>query len=156
MTISEKGVAPVRSRSIRSRSSEGFIVVAVLWILAALATLASVYAIYVSNTVSAARVNDDRIQAQALVSAALELTAYQLTAADEETRPSRGTFGFRMGGAGVAVEFRSEAARIDLNAAPKELLAGLFIALRARPPDPALFAAPLLGWRRPTPAAGPA
>jgi len=147
MTISERGVAPVRSRSIRSRSNEGFIVVAVLWILAALATLASVYAIYVSNTVSAARVNDDRIQAQALVSAALELTAYQLTAADEETRPSRGTFGFRMGGAGVAVEFRSEAARIDLNAAPKELLAGLFIALGARPVDAAFFADRIIGWR---------
>ena len=59
----------------------------------------TVYAIYVANTVSAARVNDDRIQAQGLVSAAVELTAYQLTAADKETRPSGGAFSFRMGGA---------------------------------------------------------
>jgi general secretion pathway protein K len=147
MTIIEKGVAPVSSRSMRSRANEGFIVVAVLWILAALATLASVYAIYVSNTVAAARVNDDRIQAQALVSAAVELTAYQLTAADEETRPSRGAFGFRMGGANVAVGFRSEAARIDLNAAPKELLAGLFAALGARPDAAGYFADRIVGWR---------
>src|SRR5262249_33606843 len=139
MTISEKGVAPVRSRSIRSRSNEGFIVVAVLWILAALATLASVYAIYVSNTVSAARVNDDRIQAQALVSAALELTAYQLTAADEETRPSRGTFGFRMGGAGVAVEGPPEAPPPPLNTPPKRPVGGLFFPLPPPPPP-----APLL------------
>jgi general secretion pathway protein K len=132
---------------MRNRSNEGFIVVAVLWILAALATLASVYAIYVSNTVSAARVNDDRIQAQALVSAGVELTAYQLTAADDETRPSRGAFGFRMGGASVAVDFRSEAARIDLNTAPKELLAGLFIALGARPADAVFFADRIIGWR---------
>src|SRR5205814_2073315 len=53
-----------------TRRNDGFIVVAVLWILAALATLASVYAVYVSNTAFSSRVNDDRIQAQGLVSAA--------------------------------------------------------------------------------------
>lgn len=139
MTIIEKVIG--------ERCDEGFIVVAVLWILAALATLASVYAIYVANTVSAARVHDDRIQAQALVSAAVELTAYRLTAADQETRPTRGAFRFGMGGATVAVDFRSEAARIDLNDASKELLAGLFAALGARAADAGYFADRVIGWR---------
>jgi len=139
MTIIEKAIG--------KRCDEGFIVVAVLWILAALATLASVYAIYVANTVSAARVHDDRIQAQALVSAAVELTAYRLTAADQETRPTRGAFRFGMGGANVAVDFRSEAARIDLNDASKQLLAGLFAALGARAADAGYFADRIIGWR---------
>src|SRR4051794_13907559 len=72
--------------------NDGFIVVAVLWILAALATLASAYAVYVANTASASRVNDDRIQAQGLLSAAVELTAYRLTAVDKDTRPTGGAF----------------------------------------------------------------
>jgi general secretion pathway protein K len=130
-----------------NRRDDGFIVVAVLWILAALATLASVYAVYVANTASGSRVNDDRIQAQGLVAAAIELTAYRLTAVDQELRPTRGAFSFRMGGANVGVEFRSEAARIDLNDAPKELLAGLFSALGARPAEAGYFADRIIGWR---------
>jgi general secretion pathway protein K len=129
------------------RRDDGFIVVAVLWILAALATLASVYAVYVANTASSSRVNDDRIQAQGLVSAAVELTAYRLTALEQEVRPTRGAFSFRMGGGNVGVEFRSEAARIDLNEAPKELLAGLFSALGARPAEAGYFADRIVGWR---------
>jgi general secretion pathway protein K len=148
MTIIEKGIG--------RRSDEGFIVVAVLWILAALATLASVYAIYVANTVSAARVHDDRIQAQALVSAAVELTAHRLTAFDQEMRPTRGAFRFGMEGANVAVDFRSEAARIDLNDASRELLAGLFAALGARAADAGYFADRIIGWRTNSGGAGQA
>ena len=112
--------------SRRRRADDGFIVVAVLWILGALAALASIYSIYVTNTAISLSANDDRLQAEALATAGLELTAYQLSGADVETRPTQGAFRFRMGRGEVAVEFRSEAARIDLNAAPKELLAGLF------------------------------
>ncbi|MEA2938200.1 MAG: ral secretion pathway protein, partial [Alphaproteobacteria bacterium] len=54
---------PPAPRTSRRRDRDGFIVVAVLWILAALATLASIYAVYVSNTAAAASVNDDRIRA---------------------------------------------------------------------------------------------
>ncbi|MEA2990658.1 MAG: ral secretion pathway protein [Alphaproteobacteria bacterium] len=131
----------------RRRDRDGFIVVAVLWILAALATLASIYAVYVSNTAAAASVNDDRIRAGALVSAAVELTAFQLTLGKPEERRPRGTFTFRIGTGSVAVEFRSEAARIDLNAAPKELLAGLFAALGASQTNAEAYAERIVGWR---------
>ena len=86
-----------------ARTSDGFIVVAVLWILGALATLASIYAVYVINTATSMSVNDDRLQAEALVTAALELTAYRVTAAGTDNRPSRGEFLFRQGNANVAV-----------------------------------------------------
>ena len=140
-------IAPLTQFPIR-RADDGFIIVAVLWILAALAVLASIYSIYVTNTVISLGVNDDRLQAEALVTAGLELTAYQLLAEKAETRPTQGAFRFRLGRSDVAVEFRSEAARIDLNMAPKELLAGLFAGLGARSADAEYYADRIVGWRK--------
>ena len=128
-------------------SRDGFIVVAVLWMLGALATLASIYAVYVINTATAMGVNDQRVQAQGLMTAALELTTYRLTSADADNRPSRGDFVFRLGRAAVAVDFRSEAGRIDLNSAPKELLAGLFAGLGAKYSAAEYYAERIVGWR---------
>lgn len=136
-----------RARRSGGRREDGFIVVAVLWILGSLAALISIYAIYVTNAAASLRVNDDRVQAEALVSAGLELTGYQLTAFDEKSRPTQGHFTFRMGRADVTVEFRSEAARIDLNTAPKELLAGLFATLGAKYDDAEYYADRIIGWR---------
>jgi general secretion pathway protein K len=131
----------------RDASRGGFIVVAVLWMLGALATLASIYAVYVINTATAMGVNDQRVQAQGLMTAALELTTYRLTSADADNRPSRGEFVFRLGRAAVAVDFRSEAGRIDLNSAPKELLAGLFAGLGAKYSAAEYYAERIIGWR---------
>jgi general secretion pathway protein K len=126
---------------------DGFILVAVLWILGALAALAAVYASYVGNTAVALAVNDDAIQAEALRTAAVELTAARLLGVAADDRPTRGAFNFRLGRASVAVEFCSEAARIDLNAAPKELLTGFFAALGAHPNDAEQYAERIIGWR---------
>lgn len=131
----------------RERSRDGFIVVAVLWMLGALATLASIYAVYVINTATAMGVNDQRVQAEGLMTAALELTTYRLTATDADNRPSRGEFAFRLGRAAVAVDFRSEAGRIDLNSAPKELLTGLFAGLGAKYSNAEYYAERVIGWR---------
>src|SRR5579859_4095968 len=62
------------------QSERGFIIVAVLWMLAALAALASVYSIYASNTAMASHVEDDRLQAEASLKAGVELAAAQLSA----------------------------------------------------------------------------
>jgi len=126
---------------------DGFVLVAVLWILSALAALAAIYSIYVANTAIAVAGNDNAIEADALMSASLELTAYQLIDMPEEGRPTRGAFNFRLGRANVAVEFCSEAARIDLNEAPKELLSGLFIALGAQQNEARQYADRIIGWR---------
>jgi general secretion pathway protein K len=137
----------ITGTSRQKRASGGFIVVAVLWILAALATMASVYALYVSNSVAGARLHDDRIQGQALMSAALDLAAYHLMAAGDEARPTRGVFNVRLGNTRIAVTFISETARIDINSAPKDLLTGLFIALGAPPDNAGFFADRIVGWR---------
>jgi general secretion pathway protein K len=138
-----------RIQPTTARGSDGFIVVAVLWILGALATLASIYAVYVINTATSMSMNKDRLQAEALVTAALELTAYRMTAVATDNRPSRGEFLFRLGNANVTVEFKSETGRIDLNMAPKELLAGLFAGFGAKYSDAEFYADRIIGWRTP-------
>jgi general secretion pathway protein K len=135
--------SPARVR----RASDGFIVVAVLWILSALAVLVSIYAIYVTNTAKAVAVNDDTVVAEGLFAAGVELAAYQIISAPKDARPTRGQFALRIGMATVAVGFRSETARIDLNAAPKELVAGLFTVLGAQPEEAEQYAERITGWR---------
>src|ERR1700719_795537 len=124
----------------KQRNKRGFIVVAVLWILAALSALVLIYLTYVTNTAVVVAASTDRVQSDALATAGVELAAYQLTAVKENARPSSGTFNARIGNARVTVTFRSEAARIDLNAAPKGLLAGLIVGLGGAPADAAGYA----------------
>ena len=128
----------------------GFIVIVVLWMLAALATLALIYLTYVTNTAVTVAVNTDRLQADALMNAGIELTAYRLTAQNEATRPTSGTFNARVGAGRVAVTFRSEAARIDLNAAPKAILVGLMTGLGVSAADAPDYADRILAWRSST------
>src|SRR6516225_9089058 len=68
---------------------QGFILVAVLWILSALAVLSAVYSVYVSDAAVAAHVTDDGVNAEAAVRAGVELAAYELTAAPESSAPAQ-------------------------------------------------------------------
>jgi general secretion pathway protein K len=135
----------------RQRPSDGFIVVAVLWILAALAALALTYGVYVNATAFALADYDVRLQAQELAMAGVELAVYKLTE-DPQARPAQGRFSFRLGNAAVAVNFRSESGRIDLNFAPKQLLVGLFTVLGYDQEAAENFADRIIAWR--TPASG--
>jgi general secretion pathway protein K len=130
-------------------SEHGFVLVAVLWILAALSALATIFSVYLSNSAQALAVNDTGLQAEAVVSASLELTAYQLSLAGDSARPLQGSFRYRLDNADIVVSFVSEAARIDLNLAPKDLLANLFSGLGAGPEDAGQYADRIIGWRTP-------
>src|SRR5262245_8898639 len=130
-----------------SPGADGFIVVAVLWILGALAVLASIYAVFVVDTATAVAANNDRVRAEALVTAGVELAAYRIGAVPQQ-RPANGAFTFRTGSASAAVRFNSETGRIDLNTAPKELLVGLFASLGAGR-EAEYYAQRIVGWRTP-------
>jgi general secretion pathway protein K len=134
-------------RAAATASERGFVIVAVLWILAALSALATIFSVYLSNSAQALAVNDAGLKAEALVSASLELTTYQLLLAGDEARPALGSFNFRLDNADVLVTFTSEAARIDLNFASKEMLAGLFTVLGADQPASKEYADRIVGWR---------
>jgi general secretion pathway protein K len=132
--------------AVGSSPQRGFVIVAVLWILVALSSLAMIFSVYLSVSAHALAVGDTALQTEALVQASLELTAYQLTLAGDK-QPSRGSFHFRMDDADVNVRFLSEAARIDLNFAPGEVLAGLFAVLGASKAAAKDDADRILGWR---------
>src|ERR1700738_3923359 len=134
----------------KHRNARGFIVVAVLWILAALSALVLIYLTYVTNTAVVVAGSSDRVQTDALVTAGVELAAYQLTNVSEALRPTSGTFNARGGTGKVSVTFRSEAARIGLNAAPKGLITGLMVGLGVNPSNAADYADRILAWRAPT------
>lgn len=143
-------MSEARRHHAELRDGRGFIVVAVLWMLAALAALALIYLTYVTNTAVTVAVNADRLQADALVSAGLELAAYRLTPQNEALRPTSGTFNARIGAGRVSVTFRSEAARVDLNMAPKPMLSGLMTALGVSATDAPVYADRILAWRSST------
>ena len=144
-------MAPISSSAgspVANGPQRGFIIVAVLWMLAALAVLASIYSVYASNSAAASHGTDDRLQSEASALAGVELVAAQLTAAAVKTRPPFGAFALRLGRSKISVSYRSEGARIDLNAAPKELLSGLFLTVGLDANRAAYCADRIIGWRK--------
>lgn len=136
----------------RSPANRGFVIVAVLWILLALSSLAIIFSAYLAASARALAASDLSLQTEALVSAGLELTAYQLTLTDDKTRPQYGAFHFGLDDASVNVSFTSEAGRVDLNYASKDMLIGLFVVLGAQKDAASEYADRIVGWRtRPTP-----
>lgn len=111
-----------------------------------LATLAVIYSLYVRHAALGFGAHDERLQAQSLEASAVELAVYRLTA-NPRLRPAAGAFNFRQGSAAVHVAFRSENSLIDLNFAPRRLLAGLFTVLGEEPEVALQCADRILGWR---------
>ncbi len=143
MTTAPHDEAP----SARQESRRGFVLIAVLWLLAALAGLATVFSAYLSNSARTLALNDNALKAEALVTAGVELTVYKLLDADKDARASLGAFHVRLGGARLAISCVSETARIDLNVAPKEFLGGLFSVLGASEEDAKAAADRIAAWR---------
>jgi general secretion pathway protein K len=75
------------------------------------------------------------------------MAVFRQLALPEKARLVRGGFDMLVGRTGVAVRFRSEGARIDLNAASPDLLTGLFTAVGVDPIRAETFAARVVGWR---------
>jgi general secretion pathway protein K len=148
---------PLRARSADA-SEQGFVLVAVLWLLAALALLVTIFTVHLSASARAVSLNDDALKTEALVSAGVELAAFRLQSADgdkhppqgtseDDKRPPQGAFHVRLSGTDVSVSFITEAARVDLNEAPKELLSGLLTVLGAGDDDAKEAADRIIGWR---------
>jgi general secretion pathway protein K len=167
-----RDILPNRLFGPRQTTAGGFILVAALWIIAALATLAVIFSIYLANTAVSLSMNDETIQSEALVFASLELTAYQVSVPkpdgpqqtgsparadpnvsqsqnrDAPPPPTHGDFSFRLAHADVAVSFTSEAARIDVNFASPQLLANFFTALGTPRQRAEQYAERIAGWTR--------
>jgi general secretion pathway protein K len=132
----------------RDASESGFIIVPVLWIIAALAALTIIYSLYARETALNFVNHDEHLQASALAESAVELAAYQLTA-HPDSQPLQGQFSFRQGNAAITVEFRCENSLIDLNFAPQNVLVGFFVGMGVQPEDAMTFAKRIIEWRTP-------
>lgn len=129
-------------------ATRGFIVVAVLWIVAALAALAGIYAVSVRIGAVSLTEYDRRLRAQAAAAAGVELAVARLAVAPKD-RPFTGDFAFEIGGYTTKVEFQSENARIDLNLAPREMLLRVFAAAGADSDAAEAFANRVVARRTP-------
>jgi general secretion pathway protein K len=128
----------------------GFIIITVLWILAALAGLVSVFSVFVIDTAIGSKLGEERLEAEALIKAGVDLAVSRVISTANKTPPTAGAFTTRIGTAEIEVAFLSEGARLDLNEAKKPLLAGLLTTLGADSDDAAYFADRIIGWRRST------
>ena len=128
------------------RNDDGFILIAVLWMLAALAALASAYAVFAVETAPSAALPEHRLQAEAALRAGVELCAYRQLAYPKAARPDGGAFSTQVGISRVDVTYRAETARVDLNSAPHDMLAGLFQQLGAGAAA-GQIADRIVGWR---------
>ncbi|CCD89610.1 putative general secretion pathway protein K [Bradyrhizobium sp. ORS 285] len=142
--------AAISTDALSQDREGGFVLVAALWILVSLAGLAGALSAYLVSTVQRLSLDDARVRSGALASAGLELAAFKLMATPKLQRPPAGAFSFRLDHAQVSVAFRSEAGRIDLNHAPKQMLANLFAALGARADRSNEYAERIIGWRTPS------
>jgi general secretion pathway protein K len=129
------------------RGEDGFILIAVLWLLAALAALASAYAVYAVETAPSAALPEMRLRAEAAIRAGVELCAFRQLAWPKSARPDSGAFSTQVGDSRIDVVYRSENARVDINAAPHDLIAGLFTQLGASPSAAGFVADRIVAWR---------
>ncbi|RXT36451.1 general secretion pathway protein GspK [Bradyrhizobium betae] len=128
-------------------SHDGFIVVVVLWMLAALAGLATVASLYMAQSAATLSSLDAATQWEMLSSAGVELAAYELSAPVTARRPTHGGFSFRLANSLVRVEYMSEAARINLNMAPRAMIVSLFASLGAPTEAADQYADRVIAWR---------
>lgn len=128
-------------------SRDGFIVVAALWLLAGLAALAVVASLYIARSAAALSALDVATQWEMLSTAGIELAAYELSAPVTVRRPTHGGFAFRLANSSVQVEYMAEAARINLNMAPRAMIAGLFATLGAPANAADQYADRVIAWR---------
>lgn len=133
----------------RLGADDGLVLVAVIWLLALLGGLVTAMSIFATNSLSMIAVSGDRPRADAAIEAGLTQAVARLTSTKEPV-PGRGRIS--VGDASVSFSFLAESARIDVNVASAELLAGLFARLGA-PSDAATGYAGVIVALRGEPAA---
>lgn len=134
-------------RCTPQRSESGFVTAPVLLLLALLAALAGIVSAYLRISATSFASYDDRVRSTALVLAGVELTAHDLLSSPKTSRKPRGTVSFRLDRATIQVDYAMESARVDLNFAPKEMLANLFQTLGAGSGESKNYADRIIGWR---------
>jgi general secretion pathway protein K len=133
------------ARADRS-ARDGFILIAVLSVMALFAAMVGAISLLVRSSVEAARLERDTLAVDALVRAGVELAAYQLFALrlpveSVDARQIRFDAGL------VTLSVAAEGGKIDLNAADPEMLAGAYRSAQLGGLSPQAFAGRVVDWR---------
>jgi len=140
-----------------NKREQGFALILVIWALVLLSSLAGGFAYAVRHEIRVAGDMAAIARAEAIATAVLNTAVLALSNTDPEQRwqIDTQTHPVPWPGASGRVTVRSESGRIDINKAPRELLAGLFSQLYADA-DPDALADAVIDWRdndnRPGPA----
>jgi general secretion pathway protein K len=112
-------------------SNRGIALISVLWITGLLAVMASSFASSTRTEARLAHNHEESAKAEALADAGVHRAVFGLLDFDPETawRAGAAVYSFALGEGDVQVWIEDEDGKIDLNAAPLELLTGLFMAL---------------------------
>jgi general secretion pathway protein K len=118
-------------------SSRGLALISVLWITGLLAVMAGSFASTTRTEARLAYNQEENAKAEALADAGVHRAVFGLLNLDPERawRADRTVYGFALGEGEVKVQIEDEDGKIDLNGAPLELLAGLFLALGLPEPE---------------------
>jgi len=132
----------------RQDARDGFVLIAVLWILAALAGLIGAYVAYAVTMAQSSDFYLRRIGADAALSGALELAVYDLMRMEPQRRPPEGVLDYRIGDNRAQVRYASEAQRLDLNRASLDSLTSLFVEAGRGGAFSEKYAQRVVAWRQ--------
>jgi general secretion pathway protein K len=112
-------------------SNRGIALISVLWVTGLLAVMAASFASSARTEARLAHNHEESAKAEALADAGVHRAVFGLLDLDRETawRAGGAAYSFSLGEGDVQVWIEDEDGKIDLNAAPLELLTGLFTAL---------------------------
>jgi general secretion pathway protein K len=118
----------MRSRPKDPAGERGIALLTVLWALALLSAMAVVLAGTARTEAQIAHNHYENARARSLAEAGISLAIVRFLDPDPRTqwRADGGEHAFSYGGGNIRVSLKDEAGKVDLNAAPDELIAGLF------------------------------
>lgn len=121
----------------------------VLWLITLLTALIGTFALSARIEGLQGRVASEGAVAGQAAHAGLEYALSRLSAADPQRRwqPDGRTYAWRFADADVKISIADVSGKIDLNAAPAPLLAGLFRTLGARSDEAMQLASAIVDWR---------
>ena len=133
----------------RYRHSRGIALITVLWVLVLLSLIAAGFSRTTRTDVGLARNRVENAKAEALAEAGVNLAVLKLLSGvpAERWRADGSVYGWRFGGGEILIEVRDEGGKIDLNAAPPELLAALFAAAGLTPDEATALADAVADYR---------
>jgi general secretion pathway protein K len=128
--------SPPISESLISTRQRGLALVVVLWAAVLLALIAGAVTRLSRADLNLARNLAEGTQAELAADSALWTAVYMIVNEGPQAWPPDGTvYAWRFGDSKVRVRVTGELGRVDINAAPPELLAALFVAAGTAPED---------------------